>query len=74
MYVIVNIANSIFYLRWYGHFRNKLGIYNDEYDTLKRMEISEDLRIKTISMDFVSDILVITPALDSVISKKVGTQ
>lgn len=70
MYVIVNIANSIFLSRWYGHFRNKLGIYNDEYDTLKRMEISEDLRIKTISMDFVSDILVITPALDSVISKK----
>lgn len=66
---ITNTANSIFMSNWYKHYRNICGIYNSEFNTLKRMEISEDLRIKTISMGFISDLLVVTPSLDSVICK-----
>lgn len=66
---IRNTVNSIFTSVWYKHYINNSGIYDSEFDILKRMEICDDLKFKIISMDFVSDILIITPKLDSVICK-----
>lgn len=62
-------CNTIFSSKWYQHYRNVSGVYADEFDGLKRIEISEGLQSMITGMQFVSDILVITPALNSVICR-----
>lgn len=63
-----SIINSIFYSKWYNHYLNHTGIYDSEFNVLERMAISNDLKIKALSMEFVSDILIITPTKNSIIN------
>lgn len=61
-------GNTIFSSRWLTHYRDVSGIYNDEFDILVKKEICSDLFAKTIALEAVTDILIITPKMDSVIS------
>lgn len=65
----LNTCNTIFLSRWYEHYRNISNIYSSEFNTVRKMEIQEDIRTKVTALEFVSDILVITPSRDSVVSK-----
>lgn len=65
----VNSCNSIFATRWYTRYRNIANIYVDYFDPMRRMEIQTDLAAKVTSLTYVSDILIITPPLDTVICK-----
>ncbi len=66
---ILHTASSVFSSRWFAHYRNNANLYADEFDVLTRSDISYDLRIKIMGLDFVHDILIITPSMDHVISK-----
>ncbi|MCI6909745.1 MAG: hypothetical protein MR832_11450, partial [Clostridiales bacterium] len=61
-------ANRIFLSRWYAHYMNASGIYRDEFDELKKTEISAGLRTIACTADFVCDILVLSPDHDAVIT------
>ena len=62
-------CNAIFSSRWYMHYRNVANIYQKEFTALKRMEISQALQSILAGLPCVSDILVVTPAYDTVISR-----
>ena len=64
----VSRANGIFHARWDAHWMNAENIYRDEFDTLKQMEISDQLRQLKAGSAFVRDILVICPERDRVIT------
>lgn len=66
---VVTACNAIFLSRWYTHFRNSADIYRDEFDPLRRSEIQQELVSKMVTMEFVSDILIVTPHQNSVIGK-----
>ncbi len=66
---IVSSANTVFTSRWFKHYRNMAGIYQSEFDVLGRADISLDLTTRLIGMDFAADIQIITPAMDSVITR-----
>ncbi|MEA4823963.1 MAG: AraC family transcriptional regulator [Clostridiaceae bacterium] len=66
---IVSSANTVFTSRWFKHYRNAAGIYQSEFDALTRAEISLDLTTRLIGMDFAVDIQIITPAMDSIITR-----
>ena len=63
----ITTGDSIFNARWYSHYRNIAGIYADEFDALARMEIQQDLIRKAAVLPLISDILIITPSMNSVI-------
>lgn len=65
----VDACNRIFLSRWYTHLKNNANIYVEEFDSLRRKEIQEELIGKIAAMEFVSDVLVIMPRQDYVISK-----
>lgn len=65
-----NAANAIYSTRWYKHYRNISGYYLDEFDTLKRNEIANELQNSVSTLQFVEDILIITPSMDSVICRR----
>ena len=62
-------CSTIFSSRWYTHYRNVAGLYEDEFHALKRIEITQTLQSLVSGMPFVSDVLIITPANDSVITR-----
>ncbi|MGI5894968.1 MAG: helix-turn-helix domain-containing protein [Candidatus Merdivicinus sp.] len=64
---MINSANTIYQSLWYRHLRTPANIYQEEFHAIRKSEISQELKSKTISMKFVSNILVITP--DYVITK-----
>ena len=63
----ISTGTSVFTARWYSHYRNVAGIYSEEFDGLKRMEIQQDLTGKVAILPLVSEIMVVTPSRDSVI-------
>jgi AraC-like DNA-binding protein len=65
----VDACNNIFLSRWYTHLKNNANIYLGEFDVLRRKEIQEELIGKITAMEFVSDVLIIVPRQDRVISK-----
>ena len=65
----VRAGNGIFASTWYIHYRNVAKIYADEFDGLKRIEVVNELANKVYAQPLLSDILIITPSMDSVISK-----
>ena len=65
---LTSSANGVFYSRWYEHFINSGDIYRDEFDVLKKTEISYQLKLLIYSMDFAADVLVISPDHDMVIT------
>ncbi len=65
---LTSSANGVFYSRWYEHFINSADVYRDEFDVLKKTEISYQLKLLIYSMDFASDVLVISPDHDTIIT------
>lgn len=65
----VNAGNSIFGATWFNHYRNVAQAYREEFTGLKRLEVTNELLSKVSSLQLVSDILVITPSMDNVISR-----
>ena len=66
----IQSCNSVFLSRWYSHFRNVAGVYAAEFeDGLKRMEIISDLNSRCAAFPVVTNIVIATPALDTVISR-----
>ncbi len=66
----IQSCNSVFLSRWYSHFRNVAGVYAAEFeDGLKRMEIISDLNSRCAALPVVTNIVIATPALDTVISR-----
>ena len=66
----IQSCNSVFLSRWYSHFRNVAGVYAAEFeDGLKRMEIISDLNSRCAAFPGVTNIVIATPALDTVISR-----
>lgn len=65
----VSAGNSIFSTTWYSHYRNVAGAYREEFNGLKRLEVVNELQSKVVALQMVSDILVVTPSLDSVICR-----
>ena len=63
----ISAGDSVFNARWYSHYRNIAGIYADEFDALARMEIQQDLIRKAAVLPLISDIMIVTPSMDSVI-------
>ena len=62
-------VNAVFRSKWFDHYRNIAGIYAHEFDALKRIEIIQEMAAKVTVLPTVEDILIITPALDSVIGR-----
>lgn len=65
---MIKSGNSIFSSLWYSHLRNSAGIYDQEFHTIRRNEISQEIKNKLLSIKFAKNILVVTP--DYVISKE----
>ena len=65
----VNTCNGVFLSQWYTHYRNSAKVYESEFDVIKKMEIQDDITSKAAALAYVSDILIITPRQDSVISR-----
>ena len=65
----VNTCNGLFLSQWYTHYRNSAKVYDSEFDVIKKMEIQDDITSKATALAYVSDILIITPRRDSVISR-----
>lgn len=59
----------LFFLKWYRHYRNIANLYENEFDPIRRMEISQSINSMIVGLQFVSDILIITPSDDTVITK-----
>lgn len=66
----VNVCNGIFTSKWYEHHQNVAGVYDDEFDGIRRIEIQEEIQGKVIGLPLASNILVITPAQNQVICKE----
>lgn len=65
---IINTAGSIFTTRWYEHCVNTEGIYDHEFNSLKKKEISSELRVKATALELVNDILVLVPSKNIIIT------
>ncbi len=64
-----NTAMSIFSAQWYQHYRNVADVYAEEFNALKKIEIANSVQSQVASMSFTEDILIITPAKDSIIRR-----
>ncbi|HCS73769.1 MAG TPA: hypothetical protein DIW17_07830 [Clostridiales bacterium] len=65
----IALSTAIFSSRWYLHYNTWSGLYNHEFDYIKQLEISAQIRSLLIPMEYVHDILIITPSLNNVINK-----
>lgn len=65
---ITSSANSIFNARWYNHFMNLSGVYDHEFTMLKQNEVANSISTMRSSMEFVTDIYIIAPTKDTVVT------
>ncbi len=66
---LVASANEIFLQKWYGHYGFLTDLYQHEFDSsIERNDISTDLNARLLGMDFVTDLIVVVPLRDKVIT------
>ena len=65
----LNTANGIFGAKWFSHYRNVANVYESEFTAIRKQEIMQELGSKVAVLPIVEDIMIITPSMDSVISK-----
>ena len=63
-------ATHLIYSRWLSRLINHIGLYKDEFDLYKRLEITSDIKSQLQSLEFVADIIVFIPQKDIFISSK----
>ena len=56
------------YSRWLSRLNNHIGLYQDEFDLPKRIEIKDDLAAQKDALGFVADILILVPQKELFIS------
>lgn len=65
----LNTTNGIFGAKWFSHYRNVANVYADEFTATRKQEIMQELSSKVAVIPAIADIMIITPSMDSVISK-----
>ncbi len=61
-------ATNILLSRWLSRLNNHIGLYSHEFDVYERMGIIQDLETQAAAFYFISDIIVVVPNHDLVIS------
>ena len=65
---INDTATHFLYARWLSRLSNHIGLYEEEFDLYKRLEITSELSAQISTMEFVSDILIFIPQKNLFIS------